>query len=48
VIDEKLYPRKQPNESVIREYAKKMKDGIKFPAIYVALFKRISGREELK
>ncbi len=39
-IDEKLYPRIEVNEGIVKEYAQAMDSGSVFPPIYVALYKK--------
>ncbi len=40
VVDERIYPRHRLNESIVREYAKKMDAGKIFPNIEIAYFKK--------
>lgn len=51
VIDERLYPRKGVNESIVQEYARDMKRGDKFPDIDIGLYEKkyylIDGRHRL-
>ena len=40
VVDERIYPRHRLNDSIVREYAKKMDAGKTFPNIEIAYFKK--------
>lgn len=40
IVEDKYYPRVEPSESLIKEYAKLIEKGTLFPPIQVALFKK--------